>query len=229
MLATSMLERALDIPQQTSPNQPREMGVSVSKPIDPVIMDWVSRALEGDQDAFAELVYTFQDAVFNLCYRMLYDRGEAEDASQETFLRAYLNLKRYDPGRPFKTWVLTIASNHCIDRIRRRRVQLYSIDEPLPHLSLSADEPEPEDIAVLNEKSKEVQTLLESLNPEYRAAVVLRYWYDFSYQEIADMLETTESAIKSRLFRARQMLAEKLDTSSSNNPALNSLLEDSDG
>lgn len=179
---------------------------------DPVVLEWVRAAIDGDQDAFAELVYTYQDSVYNLCYRMLYERTEAEDAAQEAFLRAYLNLQRYDPSRSFKTWLLTIASNHCIDRLRRRRLQWLSIDDPLPNLSLSSDEPEPEDATILSEQSKALQDLLNELNPEYRAAVVLRYWYDYSYAEIADILDTTESAIKSRLFRARQILGEKLNS-----------------
>ncbi len=197
------------------PQQPQQQ--------DPIILEWVQRTLQGDQDAFAELVYTFQDAVYNLCYRILYDRVEAEDAAQEAFLRAYLNLSRYDPGRSFKTWLLTIASNYSIDRLRRRRMQLVSIDDPLPALSLSDDEPEPEDTVSSREQSRMLQTLLDTLAPEYRAAVVLRYWYDYSYSEIASMLETTESAIKSRLFRARQMLADKLDPSMAG--ALSPLLE----
>ena len=179
---------------------------------DPVVLEWVRAAIDGDQDAFAELVYTYQDSVYNLCYRMLYERTEAEDAAQEAFLRAYLNLQRYDPSRSFKTWLLTIASNHCIDRLRRRRLQWLSIDDPLPNLSLSSDEPEPEDATILSEQSKALQDLLNEVNPEYRAAVVLRYWYDYSYTEIADILDTTESAIKSRLFRARQILGEKLNS-----------------
>ena len=177
---------------------------------DPVILDWVQAAINGDQDAFAELVYTYQDAVYNLCYRMLSDHVEAEDAAQEAFLRAYLNLRRYDPGRSFKTWVLSIASNHCIDRLRRRRMQYVSIDDPLPSLTLSTNEPEPEDVTIFHEQSQRIQGLLSELAPDYRAAVVLRYWYDYSYLEIADILDTTESAIKSRLFRARQMIADKL-------------------
>jgi RNA polymerase sigma-70 factor (ECF subfamily) len=177
---------------------------------DPVILDWVQAAINGDQDAFAELLYAYQDAVYNLCYRMLSDHVEAEDAAQETFLRAYLNLRRYDPGRSFKTWVLSIASNHCIDRLRRRRMQYVSIDDPLPSLTLSTNEPEPEDVAIFREHSRRIQGLLSDLAPDYRAAVVLRYWYDYSYTEIADILDTTESAIKSRLFRARQMIADKL-------------------
>lgn len=181
---------------------------------DPVISQWVYAAMEGDQDAFAEIVYTFQDAVYNLCYRLLGERTEAEDAAQEAFLRAYSNMARYDHGRSFKTWILTIASNHCIDRLRKRRMQFLSIDEPLPAgMALSSDEPQPEQATVLHERSERIQALLDELTPDYRTAVVLRYWYDYSYAEIADMMETTESAIKSRLFRARKLLAEKIDDS----------------
>lgn len=187
-------------------------GQTQQPAVDPVILQWVQAALDGDQDAFAELVYTYQDSVFNLCYRLLNDRVEAEDAAQEAFLRAYLNLNRYDPARSFKTWLLTIASNHCIDRLRRRRLKWLSIDEPLPNFALSADEPEPEDVTIQNEESHLLQEMLNELPPEYRAAVILRYWYDYSYVEIADILDTTESAIKSRLFRARQMLADQIGT-----------------
>ncbi len=178
---------------------------------DPVILEWVEATLNGSQDAFAELVNTYQNAVYNLCYRMLNERTEAEDAAQETFLRAYMNLQRYDPARSFKTWLLSIASNHCIDRLRRRRLLWLSLDDTLPsNLSLSSDEPDPEDVTIHNQHSAAVQKLLNSLNADYRAAVVLRYWYDYSYAEIADVLDTTESAIKSRLFRARQALADRL-------------------
>ena len=89
-------------------------------------------------------------------------------------------------------------------------MQYVSIDDPLPSLTLSTNAPEPEDVTILREQSRRIQGLLSDLAPDYRAAVVLRYWYDYSYVEIADMLDTTESAIKSRLFRARQMIAEKL-------------------
>lgn len=179
---------------------------------DPVISQWVYAAMEGDQDAFAEIVYTFQDAVYNLCYRILGERTEAEDATQEAFLRAFANMERYDHERSFKTWVLTIASNHCIDRLRKRRMQYLSIDDPLPSgIALSSDDPQPEQATLMNERSERIQALLDELAPDYRTAVVLRYWYDYSYAEIAEMMETTESAIKSRLFRARKLLAEKID------------------
>ncbi len=173
---------------------------------------WVQRTLAGDPQAFGELVQRYERDVFNLAYRMLNERGEAEDAAQEAFLRAYSNLDRYDVSRPFKTWLLSITSNHCIDRLRRRRLVWLSLEEPLPpHPALTSDIPGPEEATLNNERNVLVQELLDELSPEYRLAVVLRYWYDLSYAEIAEMLETTESAIKSRLFRARQTLANHLD------------------
>jgi RNA polymerase sigma-70 factor (ECF subfamily) len=173
----------------------------------------VARALEGDQVAFAELVEAYQRPVYNLTYRMLGEAREAEDAAQEAFLRAYQHLERYDPQRPFKTWLLSIASNYCIDRLRKRRLTWLSIDEPLPpHPALTSDVPGPETVTLSGERSEAVQELLADLAPDYRAAVVLRYWYDMPYAEIAATLDTTESAIKSRLFRARQMLAQKVQS-----------------
>lgn len=183
---------------------------------DPTTLEWVNAALDGNQDAFADIVYAYQDAVYNLCYRMLGERGEAEDAAQEAFLRAYLNLTRYDPARSFKTWLLSIASNYCIDRLRRRRLQWMSLDdEPVAdRLALHSDDPEPEPATLTKEQSVAIQGMLNELSPDYRAVVVLRYWYDYSYAEIADIMDTTESAVKSRLFRARQALADKLGSDS---------------
>lgn len=176
-------------------------------------LELVASILAGNQEAFGELVELYQRPVYNLTYRMLGEAGEAEDAAQEAFLRAYQHLDRYDNTRPFKTWLLSIASNYCIDRLRKRRLTWLSIEEPLPpHPSLTSAEGEPEDAALSGERHAAIQALLTELAPEYRAAVVLRYWYDMSYTEIAEMLDTTESAIKSRLFRARQSLAEKMES-----------------
>ncbi len=194
---------------------------------DPTVLEWVQAALNGDQDAFAEIVHAYQDAVYNLCYRMLGERGDAEDAAQEAFLRAYLNLKRYDTARSFKTWLLSIASNYCIDRLRRRRLSWLSLDdEPTEtSLSLASDDPEPEPLTLRREHSAAIQALLNTLSPDYRAVVILRYWYDYSYAEIADIMDTTESAVKSRLFRARQALADRIDPQRAAASSINPLLE----
>jgi RNA polymerase sigma-70 factor (ECF subfamily) len=172
----------------------------------------LERAREGDVDAFGELVRLFERPVFNLAYRMLGNAAEAEDAAQEAFLRAYTHLDRYDPERSFKTWLLSITSNYCIDRLRKRRLTWLSLEEPLPpHPALVSSEAGPEATAIAHELSVQIQTMLDGLSDEYRIVVILRYWYDLSYIEIAEILETTESAVKSRLFRARQALAKQLD------------------
>jgi RNA polymerase sigma-70 factor (ECF subfamily) len=167
---------------------------------------WIQRALSGDQEAFAYLVGAYQTAVYNLTYRMLGDAAEAEDAAQETFLRAYTRLNTYDSRRKFPSWLLAIASHHCIDRLRQRRFAL-SLDELPPWRWLSSSS-RPEEVVVRSEERDEVHQLLDQLPPHYRAAVILRYWHDLSYQEIAEATETTESAVKSTLHRARRMLAQ---------------------
>jgi len=161
---------------------------------------------------FTELVECYERDVFNMAYWMLGDAAEAEDAAQEAFLRAYVKLSSYDSARSsFKTWLLTITSNHCIDRLRKRRVTLLSIDEPLFfHPALTSREVGPEQAVLTDERSALVQSLLTNLTPRYRAAVVLRYWYDMSYGEIAETLDTTINAVKALLFRARRTLADMM-------------------
>ena len=171
---------------------------------------WLDQARQGDKAAFGKIIEAYQSPVFNLAYRMLNNSGEAEEAAQEAFIRAYTRLDSYNPNHKFSTWLLSITSNYCIDLIRKRRAILLSIDEPLPpHPSLMSEKasaPEPQ--LVQSEQQQMVQRLLAELAPEYREAVVLRYWHELSYDEIAEMMDTTVSAIKSRLFRARKQLAE---------------------
>jgi len=168
---------------------------------------WIQRALAGDQEAFARLVEAYQTPVYNLAYRMLGNPAEAEDAAQETFLRAYTRLSTYDSDRKFSSWLLAIASHHCIDRLRQRRLGQLSLDELPPWRWLTSSS-QPEDVVMRREERGEVHQLLDQLPAHYRATVILRYWYDLSYQEIAAAMETTESAVKSTLYRARQMLAQ---------------------
>jgi RNA polymerase sigma-70 factor, ECF subfamily len=168
--------------------------------------EWLSRALMGDQEAFSQLVDTYQSPVYNLCYRMLGNANDAEDAAQETFLRAYNSLKRYDRQRSFSTWLLSIAAHYCIDQIRRRRFTILSFEE-LPYYDPPDQGLGPESSLMRKQKQRQVQTLLENLTPQDRAAVVLRYWYDLSYEEISESLSLTVSAVKSRLHRARRELA----------------------
>lgn len=171
---------------------------------------WLEQARRGDKSAFGQLIEAYQGPVFNLAYRMLGNRGEAEEAAQEAFIRAYTRLDTYDPSRKFSTWMLSITSNYCVDLLRKRRALLLSLDQPLPaHPALMSDRADnPEMQAADSEREEMVQALLEHLPEDYRQAVVLRYWYDLSYEEIAEVMDSSVSAIKSRLFRARRQLAE---------------------
>jgi RNA polymerase sigma-70 factor (ECF subfamily) len=171
---------------------------------------WARAAQQGDQVAFMNIVEAYQRPVYNLCYRMLNDPAEAEDAAQETFLRAYTKIKSYQPGRKFSSWLFSIASHYCIDRLRRRKHHTISWEDLPPWQIIPAPQPEPEQAALTHEVKDTLLSLLDTLAPEYRAAIILRYWYEMSYDEIAETLDTTVSAIKSRLFRAKQQMGERL-------------------
>ena len=169
--------------------------------------DWLARARIGDDDAFAMLVETYQKPVFNLCYRMLGDAQEAEDAAQESFWRAYQALQRYDPQRSFITWLLSIAAHYCIDQQRRRRLPTFSMDLITEEI-VPDGEPSPEYVTSQSEQDRMLHELMAQMKPQDRAALILRYWYDFSDQEIGQALSLSVSAVKSRLHRARIQLAQ---------------------
>lgn len=180
---------------------------------------WITLAQNGDHAAFGRLVGAYQTPVYNLAYRMLGNRAEAEDATQETFLRAYTNLHTYDPKRPFSAWLLSIASHYCIDRLRRRRITWLSFEDEIAasddtgeatEVHLNSDVINPEHMIAQQEKEAQIQRLLATLSPTDRAAITLRYWYDYSYEEIARALNLTVSAVKSRLHRARCELAQMI-------------------
>ena len=174
-------------------------------------LTWVLQAQQGDDEAFTRLVETYQTPVFNLCYRMLGEPELAEDAAQETFLRAYQHIHRYDRKRPFATWLLSIAAHYCIDRLRRRKFSMFSMDaedeEGNSFEIADMDAPNPEGEAITGQTNERVHAMLQGLDTTDRAAVIMRYWYDYSEKEIADSLNLTVSAVKSRLHRARKELA----------------------
>lgn len=169
---------------------------------------WVQQAQAGSRQAFSRLVEVYQRPVYNLTYRMLGNAQEAEDAAQETFLRAYSRLRQYDGDFKFSTWILSIANHHCIDRLRKRRTVQVSIDDNPVLQNLEEDSPLPEENLLDREAAAELQRLVSRLEPEYRTPLVLRYWEDHSYEEIAEVMGLTVAAVKSRLFRARKQVAE---------------------
>ncbi|MEO7001133.1 MAG: sigma-70 family RNA polymerase sigma factor [Ktedonobacterales bacterium] len=167
----------------------------------------VHRTIDGDQEAFATLVEKYKDPVFNVAYRMLGNPTEAEDVAQESFVRAYTQIRTYKDTHRFSTWLLSIASHLSIDQLRRRRFLALPL-ENAPFLEWIADlGAGPEQAALAGEASDEMQQVLSALPAKYRAVLVLRYWHDLSYDEIADMLHLTPALVKARLHRARELVA----------------------
>lgn len=173
----------------------------------------IAAAQRGDKAAFAQIVSEFQTPVYNLAYRMLGNRNDAEDAAQETFLRVYSQLKTYDAAQSFGTWLLSVAAHYCIDRLRRRKFQWLSFDDPRwdeSAPSLISDLPSPEASALSHEREDEVQKGLQKLPPQYRLVLVLKYWNDLSLEEIGKLTGDNVGTVKVKLFRARQMLGKQL-------------------
>ncbi|MBA3947043.1 MAG: sigma-70 family RNA polymerase sigma factor [Herpetosiphonaceae bacterium] len=171
-------------------------------------LGWIERSQQGDHAAFAQLVEAYQGPVYNLAYRMLHDAGEAEDATQEIFLRAYTKLVMYDRERKFITWLLSIASNYCIDQLRRRRANVVTLDDIA--YAIPSTVAGPERRALDQEQRTAIQRAVNQLPDTYRLITVLRYYQDFSYEEIEAITGLSEATVKTRLFRARRMLQELL-------------------
>lgn len=174
---------------------------------------WIIQAQHGDSEAFTRLVEAYQTPVYNLCYRMLGEAEAAEDAAQETFLKAFQHLSRYDNSRSFATWLLSIAAHYCIDRLRRRRFIAFSLDdrqeneEDIEPEWPDCNAVDPENEAIRREEQRLIHRSLQSLEPADRAAIILRYWHQASEAEIAEALNLSVPAVKSRLYRARRLLA----------------------
>ena len=179
-------------------------------------VELVELVLAGQQNAFEALVERYKDAVQNLAYRMLGNPTEAEDVTQEVFVRAYTQLATYKPAHKFSTWLLSIASHLAIDQLRRRRFLALPLED-VPFLEWIADlGVGPEQSALQGEQQDEIQAYLQRLPSKYRAVIVLRYWYDLSYEEISAALNLTPALVKARLHRARELLARYINDNKQN-------------
>jgi RNA polymerase sigma-70 factor (ECF subfamily) len=174
----------------------------------PTDRDLILRARRGESDAFGELVTRYQTGVFNVCYRVLHERGEAEDMAQETFMRAYDRLNTFDLEREFGPWIRRIAANLCLNFLESRKAVL-----PLDEERDRDQTQRPEKQVEVKERSEQVRNALASLPANYRVVVELRHYQELSYEEIANELNIHLSDVKSHLFRARKLLAEKLHAS----------------
>lgn len=170
--------------------------------------DLVLRARGGEVDAFGEIVRRYQTSVFNVCYRLLGERRDAEDLAQEAFLRAYSRLRSYDDERPFGPWMRTLAARLCLNHMERHRADPLPLDEESDWLPAGGEGPEGAHRAT--ERREAIRQALLTLPPKQRAALELRHFGGLSYAEIAEAMALPLTDVKSHLFRGRRSLAERL-------------------
>jgi RNA polymerase sigma-70 factor, ECF subfamily len=168
----------------------------------------VQSVLAGDTEAYAQLVRAYQVPVLNLCRSMLLSQADAEDAAQETFLKAYGALKQYKEDLSFPAWLCRIASNHCLDVLRKKKRQKTDSLESLTEAGIELPQP-PDPSGDTQENTQIALRALESLPPDQRQILALRELDQLSYEQIAEVLKCSIDAVKTRLYRARNSLLKK--------------------
>ncbi len=163
-------------------------------------------SLAGETEAWGEIVVRYKDAVFGLCLGFLRNRADAEDITHDAFIRAYTNLRRYKLERKFSTWLFTVASNLCRNRLRYRRY--HPVISPPDQVSGGND---PAYIVAREDRSAAVRSAIDRLPASYRAPIVLRYYNELAYKEIAEILSLPEGTIKTRIHRGKMLLKQEME------------------
>lgn len=179
----------------------------------------VKKSIQGDTEAFEELVFQYQNKIYALAYRYMGNEEDAYDMAQEAFLKAYRSLRTFKGDSSFGTWLYKVATNVCLDELRRRkrRITPLSLDEPLAtdegevEKEIPDSSPTADIIYEQKEFSKYIQNCLDQMKPEHKTVIVLRDVMELSYEEIAEILNCSLGTVKSRLSRARNALRKKLE------------------
>ena len=176
----------------------------------------IKQVLKGDQNAYAEIVELYKDKVFQLCYRILGNSHEAEDIAQEAFIRAYVNIQKFNQTRKFSTWLYRIATNLCIDRIRKKKPDYY-LDAEVPgtegltlYSQVAIDTKLPEEEVESLELQECIQREILKLPEKYRSVIVLKYIEELPLQDISEILEIPLGTVKTRIHRGREALRKQL-------------------
>lgn len=178
----------------------------------------VKRAVDGDQKAFAELMERYRDAIFFMLLKMVNNRDDADDLTIEAFGKAFNRIEQYQPSYAFSTWLFKIASNNCIDFLRKeKKKRMVSLDNSISGedgdemtFEVRDVEPDPEETLMKGQKAEKMREVVDKLKPRYRELVILRYFKEYSYEEIADELDLPLGTVKAQLFRAREFLSQLL-------------------
>ena len=205
----------VDVPN--SPKKQMELNPELS---DKAQYDFslVEAALTGEEKAFAKLMSRYKDAIYFMLLKMVNNKNDAEDLTLEAFGKAFKNLHQYSPNYAFSTWLFKIATNNCIDFLRKRRGVYVSIennqengDNDAP-IKLRSTEPDPEEKLIRIQKAILMRKIVHRLKPRYRILVELRYFREYSYEEIAKELNLPLGTVKAQLFRAREMLFKMIES-----------------
>jgi len=174
----------------------------------------VQMAIEGSQSAYADLMNNYRDSLYFMLLKMTNNATDAEDMTIEAFGKAFKSIHLYSPKYAFSTWLFRIATNNAIDFIRKKKQGILSIDKSLtrdekgPNLSQNIDSGalDPEEIFVREQKIELMRQVVDRLKPHYKLLIELRYFKEFSYDEIADEMDLPLGTVKAQLFRAREFL-----------------------
>lgn len=178
----------------------------------------VEAAIKGDQSAYAELMDRYRDSIYFMMLKMVKNSDDADDLTIEAFGKAFNRLKQYSPNYAFSTWLFKIASNNCIDFIRKKRLKVTSMDSGIKtddgetmYIDARSSAKDPEQEVMHNQKVKHMRELVSKLKPRYRVLVEKRYFEELSYEEISQELDLPLGTVKAQLFRARDFLANMME------------------
>lgn len=182
----------------------------------------VQKALKGDEKAFARLLNRYKDTIYFMLLKMLNNRSDAEDLTLEAFGKAFKNLHQYSPTYAFSTWLFKIASNNCIDFLRKKKGIIISLENDSEQIEISetarlkSKDLNPEERLIRKQKAILLRKVVRRLKPHYQTLVELRYFREFSYEEISKELNLPLGTVKAQLFRARQMLFKLIESTEMN-------------
>jgi RNA polymerase sigma factor (sigma-70 family) len=178
----------------------------------------VEAAKNGSQAAYAELMERYRESVYFTMFKMVKNTDDADDLTIEAFGKAFNRLEQYSPSFAFSTWLFKIASNNCIDFIRKKRIKVTSMDTgftrdngEIIYFDARSNTQNPEEAIIQSQKVKMMRNLVSKLKPRYRELVELRYFEELSYEEIAETLNLPLGTVKAQLFRARDFLANMIE------------------
>lgn len=171
----------------------------------------VQKATKGDQKAYTELLDRYRDAIYFMLLKMVNNASDAEDLTIEAFGKAFKNIDQYAPNYAFSTWLFKIATNNCIDFIRKKKANTISLDQnddedDKAPTDIMANVLDPEESLIKEQKLKLMRSIVSRLKPRYRKLIELRYFKEYSYDEISEELELPIGTVKAQLFRARELL-----------------------